>query len=303
MDENFVNVMSQSQREDNETWHTVPANYPFTFTVPPPSLSSPNFRQNRNSYSQPSYYNRSWRISRLPNTILNSSRTPDSFNSHSIAHSRIQYEPQPYMETMTNNNKFAPLPSPVASNLHLSTTGSRESHISQNPRKFQDRTGSPKRSLRRPNLPPYPAGPPVDARKYDFPVVYASTTFETLTGYPSAEIIGRNCRFLQSPDGHVVQGSVREYTDANAVIKLKEKTVSYREVQVDFINYRKGGQPFRNFVTIIPITWDSDEIAYFSIWNLTDSNGCVSFVFISSDGHLFSWNIDLSNDRCEKIDV
>ncbi|CAG8598433.1 13265_t:CDS:10 [Ambispora leptoticha] len=103
----------------------------------------------------------------------------------------------------------------------------------------------------------------VDARKYDFPIVYASHTFEKLTGYSNSEIIGRNCRFLQAPDGHVALGSRRRYTDNNAVYHIKSHMVSGKECQASIINYRKGGQPFINLVTVIPITWDSEEIAYF----------------------------------------
>ncbi|KAG9294150.1 hypothetical protein G9A89_021509 [Geosiphon pyriformis] len=103
----------------------------------------------------------------------------------------------------------------------------------------------------------------VDARKYDYPIVYASHTFEKLTGYSNSEIIGRNCRFLQAPDGHVALGSRRRYTDNNAVYHIKSHMISGKECQASIINYRKGGQPFINLVTVIPITWDSEEIAYF----------------------------------------
>ncbi|CAB4429682.1 unnamed protein product [Rhizophagus irregularis] len=103
----------------------------------------------------------------------------------------------------------------------------------------------------------------VDAREYDFPIVYASHTFEKLTGYSNSEIIGRNCRFLQAPDGHVALGSRRRYTDNNAVYHIKSHMIAGKECQASIINYRKGGQPFINLVTVIPITWDSDEVAYF----------------------------------------
>ena len=34
----------------------------------------------------------------------------------------------------------------------------------------------------------------------DMPIIYANKSFETMTGYEQAEIIGRNCRFLQGTD-------------------------------------------------------------------------------------------------------
>jgi hypothetical protein len=37
-----------------------------------------------------------------------------------------------------------------------------------------------------------------DVRRYDCPIVYASPTFTALTGYELPQVLGRNCRFLQS---------------------------------------------------------------------------------------------------------
>ena len=41
-----------------------------------------------------------------------------------------------------------------------------------------------------------------DIRRYDSPIVYASPTFVALTGYELPQILGRNCRFLQSELSH-----------------------------------------------------------------------------------------------------
>lgn len=57
--------------------------------------------------------------------------------------------------------------------------------------------------------------------------------------------------------------SRRKYTDGNAVYHLKTHIQSGKESQASIINYRKDGSPFINLVTVIPITWDTDEIAYF----------------------------------------
>ncbi len=38
----------------------------------------------------------------------------------------------------------------------------------------------------------------VDVRKFDHPTVYASPSFLQLTGYDAHEVVGKNCRFLQS---------------------------------------------------------------------------------------------------------
>jgi hypothetical protein len=58
-------------------------------------------------------------------------------------------------------------------------------------------------------------------------------------------------------------GSKRKYTDPNAVYHLKTHIQSGKETQASIINYRKDGSPFINLVTVVPISWDTDEIAYF----------------------------------------
>src|SRR5271155_1945116 len=102
-----------------------------------------------------------------------------------------------------------------------------------------------------------------DITKHDLPIVYCSDVFERLTGYSRSEILGRNCRFLQAPDGKVQAGSKRKYVDNSSVLILKNKINKRSEVQLSIINYRKGGQPFMNLLTMIPVTWDTDEYRYY----------------------------------------
>lgn len=105
----------------------------------------------------------------------------------------------------------------------------------------------------------------VDARKKDLPIVFASASFSTLTGYENHEIVGQNCRFLQSPRsaGLAKKGSKRKHSDSNAVYHMKAHIMAGKESQSSIINYRKNGQPFVNLVTVIPIQWGSDEITYY----------------------------------------
>lgn len=102
-----------------------------------------------------------------------------------------------------------------------------------------------------------------DLTKHDLPIVYCSDVFERLTGYSRYEILGRNCRFLQAPDGKVPAGVKRKYVDNSSVLILKNKINKRSEVQLSIINYRKGGQPFMNLLTMIPVTWDTDEYRYY----------------------------------------
>ncbi|KAJ9611663.1 hypothetical protein H2200_004847 [Cladophialophora chaetospira] len=102
-----------------------------------------------------------------------------------------------------------------------------------------------------------------DIEKHDLPIVYCSEMFERLTGYTKYEILGRNCRFLQAPDGKVQSGIKRKYVDDGSVLYLKNQISKRAEAQLSLINYRKGGQPFMNLLTMIPIQFDSEEFKYY----------------------------------------
>lgn len=95
-----------------------------------------------------------------------------------------------------------------------------------------------------------------DAEMDDMPIVYCSENFERLTGYSKHMILGRNCRFLQSPDGKVEPGVRRRYVDDDSVLYLKNMINARAEAQISLINYRRGGQPFMNLLTIIPVSWE-----------------------------------------------
>ncbi|KAI9834227.1 MAG: hypothetical protein M1819_003065 [Sarea resinae] len=103
-----------------------------------------------------------------------------------------------------------------------------------------------------------------DVAHYDIPIIYCSEVFERLTGYSKHEILGRNCRFLQAPDGKVQSGIKRKYVDDDSVLYLKNMIAQRKEAQISLINYRKGGQPFMNLLTMIPISVsDPGEIKFY----------------------------------------
>ncbi|KAL4973226.1 PAS domain-containing protein [Aspergillus desertorum] len=98
-----------------------------------------------------------------------------------------------------------------------------------------------------------------DLTMEDNPIVYVSNAFERLTGYTEKEIVGRNCRFLQSPDAKVEKGEARKFVDSHTASRLRDAVDQCSEIQVSIINYRKGGQPFLNLVTMIPVHWNTKD--------------------------------------------
>ncbi len=90
-----------------------------------------------------------------------------------------------------------------------------------------------------------------DARQPDLPIVFANAGFEVLTGYSHAEIIGKNCRFLQN--GH---------TDQPGLDLIREALRKQVSVSAMVINYTKSGELLHNQVSITP-DFDSDGLAYF----------------------------------------
>ncbi|KAI8901145.1 hypothetical protein BC833DRAFT_579169 [Globomyces pollinis-pini] len=97
-----------------------------------------------------------------------------------------------------------------------------------------------------------------DLRLPDLPIVYVSPSFEVLTGYSSAEILGRNCRFLQNPDGVDIRGP-RLFTDDSIVSRMKNCIEEHQEGQFTLVNYKKNGTPFLNQLTMIPISMTNNH--------------------------------------------
>jgi PAS domain S-box-containing protein len=76
----------------------------------------------------------------------------------------------------------------------------------------------------------------------DLPVVYANKAFEAITGYGQAEIVGRNCRFLQGDD-----------RDQEGRRLIREAVAECQPVEVTLRNYRKNGELFYNHLALTPL--------------------------------------------------
>ena len=91
-----------------------------------------------------------------------------------------------------------------------------------------------------------------DARLPDRPLVYVNQGFERATGYPVAEVLGRNCRFLQGPD-----------TDPRAVQEIRAAIDEQRPCVVEILNYRKDKTPFWNRLSITPVRDRTGDVTHF----------------------------------------
>ena len=93
----------------------------------------------------------------------------------------------------------------------------------------------------------------VDAQNPDRPVLYANPAFEALTGYSSAELIGRNLRFLQGDD--------REQDGRH---RLREALSRGESCRVLLRNYRKDGTVFWNEMTVSPLLDADGRVTHFA---------------------------------------
>lgn len=93
-----------------------------------------------------------------------------------------------------------------------------------------------------------------DLELLDTPIVYASDAFCELTGYAQSEVLGRNCRFLQTPGPGSPQGPrAPAVVDKVAVQRLRHAVQNREEIQMRLFNYKRNGQRFTNMLSIIPV--------------------------------------------------
>jgi|CXWL01.1.fsa_nt_gi PAS domain S-box-containing protein len=91
-----------------------------------------------------------------------------------------------------------------------------------------------------------------DARQPHGPIIFGSPGFERITGYAPAEILGRNCSFLQGPG-----------TDPDALDALRAAMREQRGITIELLNYRKDGIPFWNELTISPVFDEAGVLTHF----------------------------------------
>nr|WP_237482452.1 PAS domain-containing protein [Lichenibacterium sp. 6Y81] len=91
-----------------------------------------------------------------------------------------------------------------------------------------------------------------DPRQPDNPVVFVNDAFCAMSGYEAAEILGRNCRFLQGAD-----------TDPETVRRVRLALAAGEPVEADLRNYRKDGQAFWNRLMVEPVRDAEGKVSFF----------------------------------------
>lgn len=83
-------------------------------------------------------------------------------------------------------------------------------------------------------------------------LIYVNPAFERVTGYAAAEVIGRNCRFLQGEDRH-----------QSAVAEIRAAILEERPGNAILRNYKKDGSLFWNHLFISPVMDDDGVVTHF----------------------------------------
>lgn len=91
-----------------------------------------------------------------------------------------------------------------------------------------------------------------DPNKPDNPIIFVNNAFMNMTGYSRAEVVGKNCRFLQGPE-----------TDRSVVAQVRQAVAERREMATELLNYRKNGSTFWNALFISPVYDQRGELKYF----------------------------------------
>lgn len=83
-------------------------------------------------------------------------------------------------------------------------------------------------------------------------IIFVNEAFTKMTGYTSAEVIGKTPRILQGPK-----------TDRKELDRLKESLLAWKPCEITVINYKKNGEEFWINLTVTPV---ADETGIYTHW-------------------------------------
>ncbi|NIH70225.1 diguanylate cyclase domain-containing protein [Modestobacter marinus] len=92
-----------------------------------------------------------------------------------------------------------------------------------------------------------------DMRQPDYPLIFVNAAFEQLSGYRLEDVLGRNCRFLQTPD-----------TDLAAVARIRDAIARGVEARETLLNVRGPERtPWWNEIYLAPVTDESGIVVQY----------------------------------------
>lgn len=83
-------------------------------------------------------------------------------------------------------------------------------------------------------------------------LIYANAAFERMTGYDAAEILYRDCRFLQNGQ-----------RDSKVLVALRKAIDNGKPARQVLKNFRKDGTVFWNELSITPVYNETDQLMYY----------------------------------------
>ena len=96
-----------------------------------------------------------------------------------------------------------------------------------------------------------------DINQPDHPIIYCNPAFERMTGYAVADVLGKNCRFLQLDRGQALA------ENRAPIERLRQAIRDGEGCQVVLRNFKKDGTPFWNELTISPVRDPVGRVTHF----------------------------------------
>lgn len=103
-----------------------------------------------------------------------------------------------------------------------------------------------------------------DAETNDNVMIYVNNSFEKITGYSKEELLGKNCRFLQTEDTK----------QSRAIKTLRKCIINKKGCDVLLQNYKKNGDVFYNHLSLSTVVEKGVTVNFIGIIkDVTDSIG------------------------------
>jgi len=90
-----------------------------------------------------------------------------------------------------------------------------------------------------------------DIKRIGQPVIYVNNAFEALTGFTRDEIIGKNCRVLQSNE-----------TNSEAINDIRNAIATREPIETTVLNSKKDGSRFYNRLNLTPVKINGEVTHY-----------------------------------------